>query len=759
MSTLNGKSFTNVRNLNLRGGAEGPGLLRWSVSGIYGQNSALWASNPFGSLDYGLYINSAGSLVFSSQGTTTILGAAGSGGSIPSWDQIFVGDQALDVGPTNSLLLTSSGTGSNDILDISTTAVGSGNLINLANGGSGKDISGTGATWTVDKAGAAVFVSATVPTITATTITGTTNTLTLAANGSSAVVIGTGSNTVTIAKAATLSSTVTITDGQLTHTSTSNTTPTKLQTNNTISTYGVSGDSTGQNVFRSTSLTTGTLLKLQLTEATLTTGWYLNCYSAGVGSVFTVGKAGATVITGSAYATAALTLTAGDIVVSAGKISQTAVGATTANGFTGTYNGLTSGIGMSLVHTTSVITTGSVLRVSSTGVDTGTSQGTLLDLVSSGATAATIVNLAVAALTTGIAVNVAANALTTGQVVKIAHTTSVIADGGSLVQLSSSSIDTGGATNGTLLDIKGTAQLAGTQVRIDSIQTTGTVMSIISTGIMTTTGNLLTLTANAATTGAGLLRVNGNGLTTGSGIVVASTSTGLTTGSLLSVSTGSTGAVATNGVVSLVATAAYTSTSNVGLLTLIANSTTAGTIESIFGNALTTGVALYVSGTGTYTGTGFATISATGATTGSILKVLATAATLTTGFYFAANDGGLNVFTVGSNGHLTSNQTTAPTIATNATGISAVAVTAGSTDTCGTITTTGTPASGTVLTLTFNKTYTTAPKFVIVAPANASAGGVNTMPIITQTATTFVLTWPAGGVYAATPSFTYAVIA
>ena len=152
-------------------------------------------------------------------------------------------------------------------------------------------------------------------------------------------------------------------------------------------------------------------------------------------------------------------------------------------------------------------------------------------------------------------------------------------------------------------------------------------------------------------------------------------------------------------------------------------------------------------------------VNGTALITGTVLKLQAVAATLTTGRYLSANDGTTEVFGLGLNGHLISTQTTAPTAATNATGISAVAVTAGSTDTCGTITTTGTPASGTVLTITFNATYTTAPKFVVVAPANAAAGGVNTMPIITQTATTFVLTWPAGGVYAATPSFTYAVIA
>lgn len=175
------------------------------------------------------------------------------------------------------------------------------------------------------------------------------------------------------------------------------------------------------------------------------------------------------------------------------------------------------------------------------------------------------------------------------------------------------------------------------------------------------------------------------------------------------------------------------------------STTTTGTSFGITDSTLTTGVG--------------ESITASATTTGTIFEAIAAAATLTTGFYYAANDGALNVFTVGANGHITSKQTTAPTIATNSTGITAVAVTAGSTDTCGTVTTTGTPQSGTVLTLTFNKTYTVAPKVVVYTPANAAAGGVNTMPIVTQSATTAVFTWPAAGTYAATPSFTYLVIA
>jgi len=80
-------------------------------------------------------------------------------------------------------------------------------------------------------------------------------------------------------------------------------------------------------------LTSGTALKINATEATLTTGKYLECYD-GAANDFSIAKYGATVIAGNASGTAALTLTAGDIVISSGflVISANAKGIT----FTGT---------------------------------------------------------------------------------------------------------------------------------------------------------------------------------------------------------------------------------------------------------------------------------------------------------------------------------------------------------------------------------------------------------------------------------------
>jgi hypothetical protein len=119
------------------------------------------------------------------------------------------------------------------------------------------------------------------------------------------------------------------------------------------------------------------------------------------------------------------------------------------------------------------------------------------------------------------------------------------------------------------------------------------------------------------------------------------------------------------------------------------------------------------------------------------------------------------VYTIGANGHITSNQTTAPTIVvTTQNGITAAAVTAGASDIAGQITTTGTNNNGgaTVLTITFNKTYTVAPKSVVIQPLNLS--GQIIFPYVSSiTATTFVLTIPASASSGATPSWCYMVIA
>lgn len=717
MATYNGKSYQDPKNINLRGGTTGTGLIRWAQAPFKSDGTANnWATNPFSSTEVGLYISAAGVLSFSYLGSVTALGSGGGGGSIPTWLQIFNANNTFALAGTTWTVDNT--TGNNNVLTLTNSGAGTGNVVQITNVGTGKDINGTSNSWSVSKTGAAVFLSVATPTIAAT------GALAITASGSNAITIGSGSNTITLAVATTFSAGVTI--NNIIVGSTSNTVADFIETNNTATTIGTGVSSLGLAVIRSTSLTTGNALLVQLAEGTLTTGFYFNAWdSVGVASVFSIGSKGATVIAGSAYATAALTISAGDLVVSAGKINHTAVGATTANGFTGTYNGLTTGIGMSLVHTTAVITTGSVFSVSSTSVDTGTAQGTLVNLVSSASTVGTIVQLTANALVTGHAFTISSSGVvtTTGDLFSVIGNSATTSTG--LVRVSAT-----GMTTGTTVSITGggaNQTSAGIVLGvIMGASTVGIGEQITTTGVYTGAG-IWQLIANSATTGT-IGSISATGLTSGIGLLVTGGGANmLTAGIALSIALG---AATTGAGLSVVTTGVYTGS---GTLLVTANSATTGTLAVVSGTGLTTGVGI---------------------------KVVATAATLTTGFYFAANDSALNVLTIGANGHITSNQTTAPTVAVGTqAGITAAAITAGSTDVCGTITTTGTSTGGTILTVTFNKTYTIAPKAVIITAANAAGGGVNTDPIVTQTATGFTLTIPSSGTYAATPSWTYAVIA
>lgn len=97
-------------------------------------------------------------------------------------------------------------------------------------------------------------------------------------------------------------------------------------------------------------------------------------------------------------------------------LTQNAI--TTGHGISTSVNGLTTGTGILVAHTTAVIASGgSLIRASSTSVDTGTTTGTLLDLSSSAATAATLAKITSASLTTGKGLVFTLAGLTTGAAV------------------------------------------------------------------------------------------------------------------------------------------------------------------------------------------------------------------------------------------------------------------------------------------------------------------------------------------------------
>jgi hypothetical protein len=67
MATVNGKSYSSPNNIILK-----KGLLLFGLS---------YAADPFGDDTNGLYVNSSNQLVFVHQGTSTVLGSGGGGGT------------------------------------------------------------------------------------------------------------------------------------------------------------------------------------------------------------------------------------------------------------------------------------------------------------------------------------------------------------------------------------------------------------------------------------------------------------------------------------------------------------------------------------------------------------------------------------------------------------------------------------------------------------------------------------------------------
>lgn len=192
--------------------------------------------------------------------------------------------------------------------------------------------------------------------------------------------------------------------------------------------------------------------------------------------------------------------------------------------------------------------------------------------------------------------------------------------------------------------------------------------------------------------------------------------------------------------------------------------TTTGTSFAMALTALTTGIGESITAVLATTAKIYRAVAAS-LTTGIIYEAVAAIANLTTGRYFSANDGATEVWGIGANGHIHSKvSASAPSILiTTAQGITAVALTAGATDTCGVITSTGTQnnTADSTFTLTFGKTYTAAPKGVMISAANAAAAlaAQSGIYVSSVSATAVVFGIPKSSAAAATPSWNYTIIA
>jgi len=344
-------------------------------------------------------------------------------------------------------------------------------------------------------------------------------------------------------------------------------------------------------------------------------------------------------------------------------------------------SGTTTGYSGNVVEISSTSTTGAANVVSITGANT--TAGNAL-YISSGVTT-----------TNGRGILLVANALTTGVGFGFAHTTSVIADGGSMVRLSSSSVDTGGATNGTILDIGNTGSVAGTLVKITSNlaaqtstclldvvaagYTTGYTGSVVKiTGVSTEGASNVLLVTGANTTAGNTVKIDAAALTTGTGLLVTSAGVLITTGELVSLVAN--GATTCTGVLRASATA-LTDGWVAEFTGGGANFSVSGGMLSLAMGAATVGTGLSIVTTGVYTGTtglvgltansattgNIVAISATGLTTGAALKI--TTNTTATGEYINCYDGAAVDFKVSRYG--------AVTIAGNAAGTAALTLTNG----------------------------------------------------------------------------------
>ena len=449
----------------------------------------------------------------------------------------------------------------------------------------------------------------------------------------------------------------------------------------------------------STAATDETVL-MKLTTAAMVTGIALNI----------VGTTGMT----SGSLIRATTSTAGAVATN-GIYSFKSTGAFTSTSNVGLVDiGATATTEGTIVHITSSAagqTATSLLYVEASGFTTGytgdvvtfkssstTGDGSVLALSSANTTDGQALKITSAATTTnGKAIEIIANGLTTGTGIVFAHTTSVIADGGSMLRLSDSGVATGGATNGTMLDIQSTGSVAGTLVKMYSnvaSQTTTCILDIAAAGYTTGyTGSVVKITG-CSTTGAGaVLTVTGANTTAGETVKIDAAA--ITTGTGLLVT--SAGVIVTTGeLVSLVANGATTATA---ILRASATSLTDGWVAEFTGGganfsatggmvnlqmgAATVGTGLNITTSGVYTGTTglidvnaasattgvIVDVSAAGLTSGTMLKLSVVEATITTGKYIDCYDGAASDFSVGKYG--------ATTIAGNAVGTAALTITAG----------------------------------------------------------------------------------
>ena len=248
------------------------------------------------------------------------------GGGTGSWDELYDNDKTLTLDDATLTFNLTHAT--NDGLTISSGAV-AGALLQFGNSGTGPDIQGTSDSWAITKAGildctgitigddeSIVFGDGSDASIDWDNSAGKLDFAgdvhfegdVLIASAKSLTITGTAGTDYLIITAGDLL----LSEGSIVLTDDDNAASLSV-TNDGATDIGNAADNGVVEIICDT-LTTGTLLHLSVTEATLNGGHYLKCWDETVDSaVFSIGEDGLTTIVGSAGGTDALVITTGDI--------------------------------------------------------------------------------------------------------------------------------------------------------------------------------------------------------------------------------------------------------------------------------------------------------------------------------------------------------------------------------------------------------------------------------------------------------------
>ena len=468
------------------------------------------------------------------------------------------------------------------------------------------------------------------------------------------------------------------------------------------------------------STTTGTLAQFSATG--LTTGTAIKATGGSAmttGSVFTIGNGTYNHANGETGSIAKILVTDGT--TTAGAVTSTTNGLNIASTIAATTS--TSG-----TKTVNAINVASPTLTSCTGgascvwngvqitapATTASFTSTALKVVADSLTTDTVTSISAATLSTGNALSITAGGttqLTSGAGLKVTGPSGAAAIANGLVQITAAGAYTG---TGGLLNVLATTSTAGTLANFTNntasftgtgitasftgtttgndivispgsgvtsgsalqINASGTsaiangLLQVTHSGAYTSTGGLLNLTGNSTTAGV-IASLSGTSLTTGNALNIA-VGSGITSGSAINVTASGTSAIA-NGLLQVTHSGAFTSTG--GLMNLVGNSSTAGTLATVSGTGITTGTILNVA-------------AGAGITSGAALKVSASGTSaIANGLVQITHSGAYT--STGGLLNVTGNSTTTGTLAQfSATGLTtgtAIKATGGSAMTTGSV--------------------------------------------------------------------------